>query len=173
MQVSERERRVELDESFRDVASVILEKCINPETNRPYTMGLIQRGLRDIHFAVDPKRSVKQQVRGDVKALRGLCMLAQSKKQHAGARRHLSVRCCWRCTRTLSALCQSAERVHALRSFTRGSPWRAVRAGAGGHPASGGEIPHQARDDASRHQHPRRQSPGARPRNSTCMQCKH
>lgn len=54
---------MELEGSFRDVASIILEKCVNPDTNRPYTMGLIQRGLRDIHFAVDPKRSAKQQVR--------------------------------------------------------------------------------------------------------------
>jgi ribosome maturation protein SDO1 len=62
VQVSEKERKVELEETFRDVASVILEKCINPETNRPYTLGLIQRGLKEIHFAADPKRSVKQQV---------------------------------------------------------------------------------------------------------------
>jgi ribosome maturation protein SDO1 len=61
-QVSEKERKAELEETFRDVASVILEKCINPETNRPYTLGLIQRGLKEIHFAADPKRSVKQQV---------------------------------------------------------------------------------------------------------------
>lgn len=74
-QVSERERKVELDESFRDVASVILEKCINPETNRPYTMGLIQRGLRDIHFAVDPKRNVKQQVRPCVRSAWSCCAL--------------------------------------------------------------------------------------------------
>jgi hypothetical protein len=62
VQVSERERKVELEEMFRDVASVILEKCVNPETNRPYTLGLIQRGLKEIHFAADPKRGVKQQV---------------------------------------------------------------------------------------------------------------
>ena len=61
--MSDKERAVELEARFRDVASIILEKCINPETSRPYTMGLIQRGLRDIHFAVDPKRSAKQQVR--------------------------------------------------------------------------------------------------------------
>ena len=63
VQVSEKERRGELDAAFRDVASIILEKCVNPQTSRPYTMGLIQRGLKDIHFAVDLKRSAKQQVR--------------------------------------------------------------------------------------------------------------
>jgi SBDS protein C-terminal domain len=63
LQVSDKERKVELDARFRDVASIILEKCVNPDTSRPYTMGMIQRGLRDIHFAADPKRSAKQQAR--------------------------------------------------------------------------------------------------------------
>lgn len=62
LQVSEKERQVELGALFKDVATVIVEKCINPETQRPYTVGLIERGLKDIHFAVDPKRSAKQQV---------------------------------------------------------------------------------------------------------------
>lgn len=34
-QVSDKERKVELDTLFRDVASVLSEKCINPESNRP------------------------------------------------------------------------------------------------------------------------------------------
>lgn len=63
VQVSEKERQVELGALFKDVATIIVEKCINPETQRPYTVGLIERGLKDIHFAVDPKRSAKQQVR--------------------------------------------------------------------------------------------------------------
>ena len=59
--MSEKERKVELSSLFKDVASVLVEKCVNPATSRPYTMGLIERALRDVHFAVDPKRSAKQQ----------------------------------------------------------------------------------------------------------------
>ena len=40
---------------------MIVEKCVNPNTSRPYTIGLIERALKDIHFGVDPKRSAKQQ----------------------------------------------------------------------------------------------------------------
>lgn len=65
MQVSEKERNVELGALFRDVASIIVEKCVNPNSQRPYTVGLIQRGLKDIHFAVDPTRPAKQQVLHD------------------------------------------------------------------------------------------------------------
>ncbi|EFN60113.1 hypothetical protein CHLNCDRAFT_11851, partial [Chlorella variabilis] len=60
-QVSDKERRVELDTLFRDVASVLSEKCINPESNRPYTLSMLERALRDVHFSVDPKRPAKAQ----------------------------------------------------------------------------------------------------------------
>lgn len=61
LQVSDKERKVELDTLFRDVASIISEKCINPETNRPYTISMIERALRDVHFSADAKRSAKAQ----------------------------------------------------------------------------------------------------------------
>lgn len=49
------------DALFKDVASVLVQKCVNPETNRPYTNTMLERALKDAHFAVDPKRSAKQQ----------------------------------------------------------------------------------------------------------------
>lgn len=49
------------DALFKDVASVLVQKCVNPETNRPYTGTMLERALRDAHFAVDPKRTAKQQ----------------------------------------------------------------------------------------------------------------
>jgi hypothetical protein len=59
--VSDKERKVELDTIFRDVASVLSEKCINPESRRPYTISMLERALRDAHFSVDPKRPAKAQ----------------------------------------------------------------------------------------------------------------
>ncbi len=47
---------------FRDIATVVADKCVNPETNRPYTVTLIERAMRDIHISVKPTRSTKQQV---------------------------------------------------------------------------------------------------------------
>ena len=49
------------DALFKDVASVLVQKCVNPDTNRPYTSTMLERALRDAHFAVDPKRTAKQQ----------------------------------------------------------------------------------------------------------------
>jgi ribosome maturation protein SDO1 len=61
VQVGEEERKLQYDNLFKDVASVLTEKCINPDSGRPYTLALIERALRDVHFSVDPKRSAKQQ----------------------------------------------------------------------------------------------------------------
>ena len=60
-QVSDKERDMELSALFKDVASIVAEKCVNPGTQRPYTTSMIERALRDLHFSVDTKRSAKQQ----------------------------------------------------------------------------------------------------------------
>ncbi|KAG2444446.1 hypothetical protein HXX76_001199 [Chlamydomonas incerta] len=61
LQVGERERKQEFEHLFKDVAGVLVEKCVNPTTNRPYTLSMLERALRDIHFNLDPKKSAKQQ----------------------------------------------------------------------------------------------------------------
>lgn len=47
---------------YRDIASIVAEKCINPTTNRPYTITMIEKGMADIHVSINPTRSAKQQV---------------------------------------------------------------------------------------------------------------
>lgn len=59
--MSDKERKLEYDHLFKDVAGILSEKCVNPENNRPYTLTMLERALRDVHFNPDPKRSAKQQ----------------------------------------------------------------------------------------------------------------
>ncbi|GLC46131.1 hypothetical protein PLESTB_001193300 [Pleodorina starrii] len=61
LQVSDKERKLEYEHLFKDVAGVLVEKCVNPATHRPYTLSMLERALRDIHFNLDPKKSAKQQ----------------------------------------------------------------------------------------------------------------
>lgn len=70
LQVSEKERQQNLESMFRDIATVVAEKCINPETKRPYTVGMIERAMRDIHFSVKPNRNTKQQALAVIKQLK-------------------------------------------------------------------------------------------------------
>eukprot|EP00890_Picochlorum_soloecismus_P001857 jgi/Picsp_1/2672/NSC_00902-R1_ribosome maturation protein sbds-like len=61
LQISDKERKMEINTLFRDVAAVLSEKCINPKSRKPYTIGMLERALKDIHFSVDPKRPAKTQ----------------------------------------------------------------------------------------------------------------
>lgn len=62
MQVADRERESQLSNQFRDIATIVMAKTVNPETERPYTITMIERLMREVHFAVDPHRNSKQQV---------------------------------------------------------------------------------------------------------------
>lgn len=70
LQVSEKERCANIESMFRDIATIISEKCVNPETNRPYPVTLIERAMRDIHFSVKPTKSTKQQALEAIKMLK-------------------------------------------------------------------------------------------------------
>lgn len=62
LQVSEKERHVQQDSMLKEIATAVADKCVNPESKRPYTVTLIEKGMKDIHFAVKPNRNAKQQV---------------------------------------------------------------------------------------------------------------
>lgn len=62
LQVSEQERAALHESIFRDVASIVADKTINPETNRPYTVSMIQNAMRQIQFSVNTSKPSKSQV---------------------------------------------------------------------------------------------------------------
>jgi ribosome maturation protein SDO1 len=70
LQVSEKERKNAFETLFKDAVTVLVEKCVNPQTNRPYPPGVIERALREIHFSVDPMKSAKQQALASIPKLR-------------------------------------------------------------------------------------------------------
>ncbi|KAL1765192.1 ribosome maturation protein SBDS [Sigmodon hispidus] len=61
VQVSDKERHTQLEQMFRDIATIVADKCVNPETKRPYTVILIERAMKDILYSVKPNKSTKQQ----------------------------------------------------------------------------------------------------------------
>lgn len=61
LQVSKEERQKETEVSFTEVARMVAERCVNPDTERPYTMAQIERAMKDIHFSVKPSQGLKQQ----------------------------------------------------------------------------------------------------------------
>ncbi|XP_076646298.1 SBDS ribosome maturation factor [Halictus rubicundus] len=61
LQVSDKERHSALDSMFKDIATTVADKCVNPETKRPYTVTMIEKAMKDVHFSVKPNRNAKQQ----------------------------------------------------------------------------------------------------------------
>lgn len=62
LQIAGKERESQFSSQFRDIATIVMQKTINPETQRPYTISMIERLMHEIHFAVDPNSSSKKQV---------------------------------------------------------------------------------------------------------------
>lgn len=60
--MSDKERQTQLETMFRDIATTVADKCVNPETKRPYPVSMIERAMKDIHYSVKPNKSAKQQV---------------------------------------------------------------------------------------------------------------
>ncbi|XP_074588421.1 uncharacterized protein LOC141844280 [Curcuma longa] len=61
LQVAGKERESQLSSQFRDIATIVMQKTINSETHRPYTINMIERLMHEIHFAVDPNQNSKKQ----------------------------------------------------------------------------------------------------------------
>ncbi|KAJ2816284.1 hypothetical protein IWW50_006555 [Coemansia erecta] len=68
-QVSDKERHHQLDNMFRDIATVVVEMCINPNTQQQYTVTMVEKAMSDIHYSVNTNRSAKQQALDVIKQL--------------------------------------------------------------------------------------------------------
>ena len=69
MQVSDQERAAQLENTIREVASMVAEKCVDPINRRPYTITQIRDAMKSAGFMVHPTRNVKQQFLDCVKLI--------------------------------------------------------------------------------------------------------
>jgi ribosome maturation protein SDO1 len=70
LQVSDKERQQQSGNLFNEIASIVAGMCVDPTTKRPFSVGVIERAMRDtLHFAVVPGRSAKVQAQAVVKHL--------------------------------------------------------------------------------------------------------
>lgn len=63
LQVSEKERQYQADNLFNEIAAVVAETCVDPITKRPFSVGIIERAMKEtIHYAVVPGKNAKVRV---------------------------------------------------------------------------------------------------------------
>ncbi|VDN13527.1 unnamed protein product [Dibothriocephalus latus] len=72
IQYTGKERKMENQNMYRDVAKMVSEKCINLETNRAFTVTMIEKMMKDCHINLQPKKSAKQQALEVIKQLRAV-----------------------------------------------------------------------------------------------------
>lgn len=71
LQVGDKERKQILDTTFRDIAAIVAEKCINPHTGRPLTVTMVEKAMRDdLHYSVVPRKNAKQQALDVIRLLK-------------------------------------------------------------------------------------------------------
>lgn len=69
MQVSGKERQQSLSVLFKDVATLIVEKCINAETKQALTISQVETAMKECHVAINPNKPAKQQALNVIKIL--------------------------------------------------------------------------------------------------------
>ncbi|XP_066253345.1 ribosome maturation protein SBDS [Euwallacea similis] len=70
LQVSDKERQSQIDQMFKDVATTVANKCINPELKRPYPVTIIEKAMKDAHYSVKPNQTTKVQAMAVIKLLK-------------------------------------------------------------------------------------------------------
>ena len=70
LQVSDKERHLQIDNLFKEIATTVSDKCVNPETKRPYTVTMIEQAMKDAHFSVNSTKNAKQQALDVIKLLK-------------------------------------------------------------------------------------------------------
>lgn len=73
VQVNEKEREVQLDSLHRDIITIIAEKCVNPNTKRPYTVSMIEKAVQELPHSWTLTKSAKQQVGSVGASIGGRC----------------------------------------------------------------------------------------------------
>lgn len=69
LQVGEKERSHQLQNLNKDIATTVSEMCINPKSQKPYTVTIIEKVMSDMHYNVHPTKSAKQQALDVIKQI--------------------------------------------------------------------------------------------------------
>ena len=69
LQVGEKERDHDLTSIRREIATLVAEKCVDPATQRPYPVGIIEKAMTEAGFSVRQGKNAKSQVGECIKLL--------------------------------------------------------------------------------------------------------
>jgi len=63
LQVGEKERQVELEDLKREICQEVATRCVDPNTQRPHTVGMIEKAMNEVGYNVVASKAAKAQVK--------------------------------------------------------------------------------------------------------------
>lgn len=85
VQLGEKERSAALESMFKDIATLISDKSVDPNSKRPYPVTMIEKAMSDAHYSVHTGKSAKQQCAEVLKLLQTVMPIEAAK---------LRINCC-------------------------------------------------------------------------------
>ncbi|KAG5437403.1 hypothetical protein PCANB_000834 [Pneumocystis canis] len=70
IQIGEKERSYQIENTYKDIVRIIVDKCINPITKKAYTTFMIERALKNMGFSVNLNKNAKSQALDAIKQLK-------------------------------------------------------------------------------------------------------
>lgn len=64
VQVGEKEREHDITSLRKELATLVAEKCVDPSTQRPYPVGMIEKAMTEAGYSVKTNKTAKSQVGG-------------------------------------------------------------------------------------------------------------
>ena len=62
VQVGEKERDHDITSLRKELATLVAEKCVNPSTQLPYPVGMIEKAMTEAGYSVKTNKTAKSQV---------------------------------------------------------------------------------------------------------------
>ncbi|KAJ3789733.1 Shwachman-Bodian-diamond syndrome protein [Lentinula aff. detonsa] len=69
VQVGEKEREHDQSALRKEIATLVAEKCVDPTTQRPYPVGMIEKAMTEAGYSLKPNKNAKSQVSDCIKIL--------------------------------------------------------------------------------------------------------
>ncbi|KAI0079045.1 Shwachman-Bodian-diamond syndrome protein [Panus rudis PR-1116 ss-1] len=69
LQVGDKEREHDLTSLRKEIATLVAEKCVDPSTQRPYPVSIIEKAMTEAGFSVKQGKNAKSQVSECIKEL--------------------------------------------------------------------------------------------------------
>ncbi|KAG2345321.1 Shwachman-Bodian-diamond syndrome protein [Suillus weaverae] len=71
VQVAEKERDHDLASLRKEIATIVAEKCVDPATQRPYPVGMIEKAMAEAGVSVKAGKNAKSQVAETLRLIQG------------------------------------------------------------------------------------------------------